>query len=188
MTDRERLLNLIVKRSFKYDPDNGFLLSSGKRSDIYIDMKKTALHSEGMLLIGRVGYEAIRNFDFDAIGGLTLGADPIAYSIAHTANRDGRGIDVFIVRKEKKAHGTSRWVEGDIKDKKVFIVEDVTTTGASAIKAIERVREEGGIIVGVLVVVDRQEGGIERIKEKLGDSATVISLFTREELIKRGSL
>jgi orotate phosphoribosyltransferase len=138
---------------------------------------------DGQRLIGRLGLEAIRDAAWapDAVGGLTLGADPIAYAICHSSADTARPLRAFTVRKEAKAHGTGKQVEGPLASgDRVVIVEDVITTGASAAKAVEAVRREGAIPVGVLAVVDRQEGGRERL-ESLG--LPVRALTTAAEIV-----
>jgi orotate phosphoribosyltransferase len=161
----QALLNLIYKRSFRYDPDGGFMLSSGKKSDVYIDVKKTLYNPEGMELAGRAFFEMIKDEPVDGIGGLTLGADPIAYATALISKLNGKPVEVFVVRKEAKKHGTQRWIEGNLEPgSRVVIVDDVVTTGASTIKAIERAREAGFEVLKVIVLIDRQEGGREAIE------------------------
>ncbi len=185
---REKLLEILCRRSFRYDPREGFLLSSGRRSDVYIDVKKTVLSYEGIVPTGRTLFERIRDEDVDGIGGLTLGADPLAYSAALISNLEGRPLDVFVVRKEPKKHGTQRWIEGSLKEgSRVVVVDDVVTTGASTIKAIERAREAGFVVEKALVLVDREEGGRENIERY----CRFESIFTKKELIevykKRGT-
>ena len=176
----QALLNLIYERSFRYDPDAGFLLSSGKKSDVYIDMKKTLYCPEGMELAGRAFFERIKDEPVDGIGGLTLGADPIAYATALISNLNGKPVDVFVVRKEAKKHGTQRWIEGNLEaGARVVIVDDVVTTGASTIKAIERVREAGFEVLKVIVLVDRQEGGREAIEAHCRMEA----IYTKKDLL-----
>lgn len=178
----QRLIDVLYARSFGYDPKGGYLLSSGKRSDVYIDVKKTVLSAEGMELTGRAVYERIKNEHVDGIGGLTLGADPIAYAGALISGQNGKSVEVFIVRKEPKKHGLTRAIEGNLDaGSRVVIIEDVITTGASTLKAIESSREAGFEIIKVLALVDRQEGGSEEIKRASG--CEVEAIFTKKNLL-----
>ena len=175
---RERLLALLTERSFKKQK---VLLSSGKESDFYIDCKKTALLAEGHYLIGQLFFAAIRRLAAEAVGvgGLTMGADPLASAVSLVSHQEGHPLHAFYVRKEPKGHGTGQWIEGlgaFEKGAKVAIVEDVVTTGASTIKAIERARAEGLEPVAVIALVDRDEGGKAEV-EKTG--VKVNALFTR---------
>ncbi len=129
-------------------------LSSGKEADYYVDLRRATLHHRASRLIGALLRQATADWDFDAVGGLTLGADPVATAIMHA---DGRDIDSFVVRKEAKKHGMQRRIEGpDIVGKKVLVVEDTTTTGNSPLTAVEALREAGAQVVGVATVVDRR--------------------------------
>ncbi|WP_042378423.1 orotate phosphoribosyltransferase [Gordonia alkanivorans] len=131
-------------------------LSSGKEADYYVDLRRATLHHEASRLIGRLMRDLTADWDYVAVGGLTLGADPVATSIMHA---DGRDIDAFVVRKSAKAHGMQRRIEGpDIVGRNVLVVEDTSTTGASPSTAVEAVREIGGDVVGVATVVDRATG------------------------------
>ena len=131
-------------------------LSSGKEADYYVDLRRATLHHEASRLIGALLRELTADWDFAAVGGLTLGADPVATSIMHA---DGRDIDAFVVRKEAKKHGMQRRIEGtDVEGKKVLVVEDTTTTGNSPLTAVAALREAGAEVVGVATVVDRDTG------------------------------
>ena len=131
-------------------------LSSGKEADYYVDLRRATLHHEASRLIGALLRELTADWDFAAVGGLTLGADPVATSIMHA---DGRAIDAFVVRKEAKKHGMQRRIEGaDVEGKKVLVVEDTTTTGNSPLTAVAALREAGAEVVGVATVVDRETG------------------------------
>ena len=131
-------------------------LSSGKEADYYVDLRRATLHHEASRLIGALLRELTADWDFAAVGGLTLGADPVATSIMHA---DGRDIDAFVVRKEAKKHGMQRRIEGtDVEGKKVLVVEDTTTTGNSPLTAVAALREAGASVVGVATVVDRETG------------------------------
>ncbi|MBI5234446.1 MAG: orotate phosphoribosyltransferase [Deltaproteobacteria bacterium] len=180
---REDLLKILYKNSFDYDPNSGFLLASGQKSDVYIDVKKTVLSAEAIVLTGRMFYKLIKDEDIDAIGGLTLGADPIAYAAALISNLDKNPLSVFIVRKEPKRHGTQRWIEGNLKEgARVVVADDVVTTGGSTIKAIERAREAGFVVKTVVCLVDRQEGGKENILKASG--MELRSVFTKTDLLR----
>lgn len=159
-----RLEELLLSRSVRY---GDFLLASGQRSSYYIDCRLTTMSAEGMVLIGREGVRAIREAGWKAtaVGGLTLGADPVAYAIAAASFAQGPPMDAFTVRKEPKQHGTQRLIEGNFAPgAAVVVVEDVITSGGSALKAIEAVVDGGGSIAGVLAVVDREQGGRDRLK------------------------
>jgi len=178
--DRRRLLTLLTERSYA---KRAVTLSSGKTSDFYIDCKKTILTAEGHYLVGRLLFAEIvkRAPAVLGVGGLTMGADPIASAVSLVSFLAERPLQAFLVRKEPKGHGTGQWVEGRSSlpaNAAVAIVEDVVTTGASAIKAIERARLEQLTPVAAFALVDRQEGGAEAIAA-LG--VPVFSLFTRED-------
>ena len=165
MNDRDRLLRLIVERSFR---TGDFVLASGKRSRFYVDARTTTTHAEGQALLGRLGLAALRDAGLRpaAVGGLTMGADPVSYAVAHASWLAGDPVNSFTVRKEPKAHGTGKRVEGCFAaGDPVVVVEDVITTGGSALKAIEAVEAEGGTVIGVLAVLDRQEGGRAAIEQ-----------------------
>lgn len=180
---KKQLLDILLVRSFKYDPNSGFTLASGAKSDVYIDVKKTALSPEGMQLIGYACYQEIKLAPVDGIGGLTLGADPIAYATAMVANQYCKPVDVFIVRKEPKGHGTQQWIEGNLKPgANVIVFEDVLTTGGSTIKAIKRVEEAGYNVIGVLTLVDREEGGAENVLKEC--NCKVRSVIKKSELLE----
>lgn len=175
----QALVNLLRTNSLKY---GDFTLSSGKRSPYYIDARLTTMSAAGLRAVGKAGCAAIAHANWDAslVGGLTLGADPVAYAIARESLETDRPLDAFTVRKEVKAHGTGRLIEGCFtKGGRVVVVEDVITTGRSALRAIAAVEQAGGQVAGVLAVVDRQEAGRETI-EKAGFE--VVSLVTLEDL------
>lgn len=164
--DRERLVALLLERSFRV---GDFVLASGARSRFYIDCRTTTTHAEGQALVGRLGLAALRGAGLrpDAVGGLTMGADPVSYAIAHASWLAGDPVHAFTVRKEPKAHGTGKRVEGCFQSgDRVVVVEDVITTGGSALKAIEAVEAEGGQVIAVLSLVDREGGGREAIEAR----------------------
>jgi orotate phosphoribosyltransferase len=180
MTEQQELVKLLAWRSVR---KGRFTLASGKTSDLYVDARMTSMSPEGLSLIGPLGLQAIRTagWNVDAVGGMTLGADPIAYAISCTSNRMLPRVRAFTVRKETKTHGTSRLIEGPFQDHdRVVVVEDVITTGASALRAIETVREAGGHIEGVLTLVDREDGGREAIESS---GYKVISLVQVSEIL-----
>jgi orotate phosphoribosyltransferase len=178
--NKQALISLLATRSARR---GSFTLASGKHSSLYIDARLTTMSPEGLSLIGPLGLEALRSAHWrvSAIGGLTLGADPIAYAISYASANTASPIRAFTVRKEAKAHGTGKLIEGPFEaNDRVAIVEDVITTGASAGRAIEAVRAAGGEVVGVLALVDRQEGGREFL-EQMG--LPVVSLVSAAEIL-----
>jgi orotate phosphoribosyltransferase len=163
--DRSRLIQLLLERSFRV---GDFVLASGARSRYYVDCRTTTTHAEGQAVIGRLGLAALRQAGLrpDAVGGLTMGADPVAYAIAHASWLAGDPVNAFTVRKEPKTHGTTKRVEGCFSaGDRLVVVEDVITTGGSALKAIQAVEAEGGEVIAVLALVDRMEGGREAIEQ-----------------------
>ncbi len=137
-------------------------LSSGKEADYYVDLRRATLHHAASPLIGRLVRQLTDDWDYAAVGGLTLGADPVATAVMHAP---GRPIDAFVVRKSAKAHGMQRQIEGaDVAGKRVLVVEDTSTTGGSALTAVRAVREAGATVVGVVTVVDRATGAAEAIE------------------------
>jgi orotate phosphoribosyltransferase len=135
------------------------ILSSGKEADYYVDLRRVTLDSVAAPLVGDVMLDLCAEFDFDAVGGLTLGADPVATAMLHAASRRGRKLDAFVVRKSEKAHGLQRRIEGpDVKGRRVLAVEDTSTTGGSVLTAVEALEAEGAIVVAVAVIVDRGAG------------------------------
>jgi orotate phosphoribosyltransferase len=178
-TDQTPLDRLLLQRSVQRGT---FILSSGRSSTFYIDCRLTTMSAEGLVLIGRLGLAAIRERGWAprSVGGLTMGADPVAYSVAAASAAAPPIIDAFSVRKEAKAHGTGRRVEGNfVAGDSVVVVEDVITTGGSAITAIEAIRAEGGTVIGVLAVVDREEGGRAAIEAA---GLQVVALTTASNL------
>jgi orotate phosphoribosyltransferase len=134
-------------------------LSSGKEADYYVDLRRVTLDAVAAPLVGQAMLDATKDFDYEAVGGLTLGADPVATAMMHVAKQNGRILNSFVVRKEGKAHGLQKRIEGsDVKGKKVLAVEDTSTTGSSVLTAVEALTEAGAIVVGVAVVVDRGAG------------------------------
>jgi orotate phosphoribosyltransferase len=137
-------------------------LSSGKEADYYVDLRRATLHHKAAPLIGRLMRELTADWDYVAVGGLTMGADPVACAVMHTP---GRPIDAFVVRKAVKSHGMQRLIEGaDVVGQRVLVVEDTSTTGGSALTAVRALRDAGATVVGVATVVDRATGAAEAIK------------------------
>ncbi len=178
--ERARLLRLLIDRSLRR---GSFVLASGAHSDYYIDARRTTMAGLGQLLIGILGLEAIdaQGWAPAAVGGLTLGADPVAYAIAHAAARAGRTLDAFTVRKQPKGHGAGRLIEGAFEPgMPVVAIEDTVTTGESALRAVAAVEAARGSVAGVLAVVDREGGGRERIEAA---GYPLHALFTSAELL-----
>lgn len=181
MTDRSDLIALLAIRSTKRGQ---FTLASGKTSTIYIDARLTTMGPDGLSLIGPLGLDALKKSSWkaDAVGGLTLGADPIAYAISYASASTANPIRAFTVRKQAKDHGTGKLIEGPFNaGDRVVVVEDVITTGRSALQAIDAVRQQHGEILGVLALVDREEGGREAIEVT---GTKVVSLVRASEIIK----
>jgi len=174
---REELRRLLREKSFRYRPEQPFKLVSGRESPYYVDCRPTTFSARGLALIGEIFFEMIRDLQVDAIGGLTMGADPIAHAVALTSFLQGRPINSFSVRKQAKEHGTGGRVVGDVKaGDRVVIVEDVTTTGTSTLKAIAAAREFGLEVVKVLILVDREEGGKEAVAQAVPQVAAVFTI------------
>ncbi len=176
------LLKIIKEKSYE---KKDVVLASGKKSDFYIDCRQTTLHPDGAYLIGRIFYEMIKGLGLkiDAIGGPTMGADPIATAISIVSHIENNPIPAFIIRKEPKKHGLGLWIEGkkNIKDNaEVVIVEDVVTTGTSSIQAAKRAEDEGFKVKAIFAMVDRLDGGSEAI-EKAGYMFKAI--FTKNDIV-----
>jgi len=181
MTDDERLLRLLAERSTKR---GHFTLASGKQSEYYIDARLTTMSPEGLSLIGRLALSRLREsgWQVDSVGGLTLGADPISYAISYASATSSQPLRAFTVRKEAKTHGTGKTIEGPFKrNDRVAVIEDVITTGGSALRAIEAVRAESGTVSGVLALVDREEGGRQAIEAA---GVQVISIVAVSQILK----
>ncbi|MFE4862744.1 orotate phosphoribosyltransferase [Streptomyces sp. NPDC056670] len=156
-------------------------LSSGIEADYYVDLRRVTLDGVAAPLVGQVMLDVTAEFDFDAVGGLTMGADPVAGAMLHAAAARGRTLDAFVVRKAAKAHGMQRQVEGpDIKGRRVLVVEDTSTTGGSPLTAVEAVRAAGAEVVAVATIVDRATGAAEKITE--GAGVPYVHAFSSTEL------
>jgi orotate phosphoribosyltransferase len=180
--DRRRLLHMLRELSFER---RSVTLASGRPSDFYIDCRRTALTAEGHFLVGRLLFDAIRKNapEATAIGGMTLGADPLASSVSLTSYLAGQPLTAFIVRKEAKGHGMGNWIEGRallVKGDKVAVVDDVVTSGGSTLQALDKVKEEGLVPVACFALVDRGEGGREAIEAR---GVKLHSLFTRADFM-----
>ena len=153
MNSRDKLREEILNKAVVHGK---VILSSGKEADYYVDLRRVTLDSVAAPLVGEVMLDLTKDLEFDAVGGLTLGADPVATAMMHVAASKGRDLDSFVVRKAEKAHGLQRRIEGpDVKGRRVLAVEDTSTTGGSVMTAVEALKEAGAIVVGVAVIVER---------------------------------
>lgn len=180
MSDRATLVRLLAQRSVRR---GRFTLASGRESSHYVDARLTTMSPEGLAVIGPLALSAIREhrWSVDAVGGLTLGADPIAYATALASVTSPPLVRAFTVRKEAKQHGTGRLIEGPMREgDRVVVIEDVITTGGSALRAAEAVQRAGAVISGILALVDREEGGRAVLE---GQGFEVICLATLSELL-----
>lgn len=180
MAHRDRLGALLRERSVRR---GDFVLASGARSSIYVDCRTTTTHAEGQYLVGQLGWELLRDAGFHpaAVGGLTMGADPVAYAIAYTSWLAGEPVNAFSVRKQPKDHGTGRRIEGSFEaGTRVVVIEDVVTSGGSALAACDAVEAEGGSVAGVLALLDREVGGRDRIEDA---GYRLLSLFRISDLV-----
>lgn len=184
MTQRERLKELLRERSVRR---GDFVLASGARSSYYVDCRITATSAEGQVLIGALAFDLLRSSGLrpDVVGGLTMGADPVAYAIAHASWASDQPVDAFTVRKQPKEHGTGKRIEGNFQaGQRALVIEDVITSGGSALQACEAVEAEGGSVVGVLALIDREVGGREAIEAR---GYRVNCLFGISDLLQEGS-
>ena len=182
MDHKQRLKEILLEKSYR---KGKFKLSSGKESDFYIDGKQTTLSAEGAYLCGKLIFDLVKNNtnSIDAIGGMTLGADPLVTAASIVSHLEGQPIPAFIVRKESKKHGTEQYIEGQknmIPGATVALLEDVVTTGGTLLKVIERVEAQGYKVGLIVTIVDRQEGGAEALSEK---GYTLVPVFTRQDLL-----
>ena len=172
MNSRETLKVDIIKKAVVHGK---VILSSGKEADYYVDLRRVTLDATAAPLIGEVMLDLLKDWDYDAVGGLTLGADPVATAMMHVSAARGKKIDAFVVRKAEKAHGLQRRIEGpDVKGRRVVAVEDTSTTGGSVLTAVEALREAGAIVVGVAVLVER--GAMQAIADAGLEYRTAYSL------------
>lgn len=177
---KRRLARLLVEKSYR---EGDFVLASGRRSDYYFDCRVTALHAEGSWLIGTLFNHMLRELDIKGVGGMTLGADPLVAATTVISHEQGRPLHGLLVRKEAKGHGTGQYVEGLGNFKagdRVAMLEDVVTTGGSLLKACQRINDAELNIVSVCAILDREEGGREKLREA---GYELLALFTRAELV-----
>ncbi|MDP9434820.1 MAG: orotate phosphoribosyltransferase [Actinomycetota bacterium] len=162
MSDRAQLLSLVRELAIVH---GRVVLSSGREADYYVDLRRVTLSGRAAPLVGRVMLELTADLDYDAVGGLTMGADPVAAAMLHAAAAQGRVLDAFVVRKAAKAHGLQRRVEGpDVAGRRVLVVEDTSTTGGSPLEALGAVREAGATPVAVVTIADRDTGAGQKIE------------------------
>jgi orotate phosphoribosyltransferase len=180
---KAKLLDLLVQHSYHRAPDDRFELTSGKRSNFYIDCKTTTMRGEAMPLVGRLVADCLPAHT-DAVGGLTLGADAIAGATAFYCHSIGRQVDSFTVRKTAKQHGLMKFVEG-CAGSRVVVLDDVVTTGGSTVDAIRKCRDEGLQVLGVVVLVDREEDGMDAVRAAAGPEVPVTAIFKKSELEAR---
>lgn len=177
MSDRDALLDQITNKAVVHGT---VTLSSGKEADYYVDLRRVTLDAKAAPMIGRVMLELTQDWAYDAVGGLTLGADPVALAMLHAAAAQGRELDAFVVRKSEKTYGLQRRVEGpDVRGRRVVAVEDTSTTGGSVLTAVEALREAGAEVIGVAVIVDRGTGAKERVE---AEGCAYLSAFDLEDL------
>ena len=180
---KAELIDMLCRKSFKYSKEPIYKLVSGRMSQFYVNCKPVTLCARGMFLAGHLLFEEIKDDDVTGVGGLTFGADPLAVATAFASELKTKPINAFSIRKTRKDHGMIRWIEGDIQpDERVAIIDDVATTGGSTIKAIERARSEGLEVVRAVIFVDRQEGGIENIRQHVSNVSRIV---TRDDLVER---
>ena len=185
VTMKQELIRILCEKSFKYSPEPIFKLVSGKTSHFYVNCKPTTMSPRGMFLVGHLVFDAIKDLKPDGIGGLTFGADPMAMATAFVSELKATPMNAFSIRKTQKDHGIVRWIEGDMTPgQRVVIIDDVVTTGGSTIQAIERARSEGLEVVKAVILVDRQEGGLENVRENVPD---VTAIITRDDLMAQWS-
>ena len=177
VSPRERLLELIKAKAVVHGQ---VTLSSGREADYYVDLRRITLDGEAAPLVGQVMNELTKNLDFQAVGGLTLGADPVATAMLHASAAAGRQLDAFVVRKSGKAHGLQQRIEGpSIRGRRVLIVEDTTTTGASPMAAVAAARQEGAEVVAVATIADRATGARQRLEAA---GLTYVTAYSLQEL------
>lgn len=175
MSAWERLREEILKKAVVHGK---VILSSGKEADYYVDLRRVTLDSQAAPLVGEVMLELTKDLDYQAVGGLTLGADPVATAMLHVAHQRKQRLDAFVVRKAEKAHGLQRRIEGpDVKGKRVLAVEDTSTTGGSVLTAVDALREAGAIVVGVAVIMER--GAQEKVES---EGLRYLAAYTRADL------
>jgi orotate phosphoribosyltransferase len=182
---KQELIRILCEKSFKYSREPSFKLVSGRASHFYVNCKPTTMSARGMFLVGHLVFDAIKDLKADGIGGLTFGADPVAVATAFVSELKASPMNAFSIRKTQKDHGIVKWIEGDANPgERVVIIDDVVTTGGSTITAIERARSERLEVVKAVILVDRQEGGLENIRDHVPD---VTAIITRDDLMAQWS-
>ena len=182
---KQELIRILCEKSFKYSQEPSFKLVSGGMSHFYVNCKPTTMSARGMFLVGHLVFDAVKDLKPDGVGGLTFGADPMAMATAFVSELKATPMNAFSIRKTQKDHGIVRWIEGDMNPgQRVVIIDDVVTTGGSTIQAIERARSEGLEVVKAVILVDRQEGGLENVREHVPD---ITAIVTRDDLMAQWS-
>ncbi len=180
LAPKDELIDLLCRKAFNCSPEPVYRLASGQMSRFYVNCRPVTLSPRGMRLIGHLFFQRLRPV-VRGIGGLTFGADPIAIATAFVSELEGRPVNAFSIRKTRKDHGMARWIEGELQaGDPVAIIDDVATTGGSTLQAVERARQEGFEVVQAIILVDRQEGGLEHIRRQVADTSAVV---TRDELM-----
>ncbi len=175
-----RLVNLLREKSFRYSPDNPFKLTSGRESPYYVDCRPVTHSAAGLVLIGEVIFEMIEDLEVQAVGGLTMGADPLAHAVAVISYQRGRPINAFSVRKFHKDYGARGRIVGPVQPgERAVVLEDVVTSGGSALQAVKAARKFGLTVDQVIILVDREEGGREAVEKQVSQ---VKSVFTLSQL------
>jgi orotate phosphoribosyltransferase len=174
---KEDLVRMLYEHAFKWSDTPIFKLTSGKTSKFYVDCKMVTLSPMGMWLVGKLVYNEVKDYDIVGVGGLTFGADPVSIATALVSGISEKPVQAFSIRKTLKGHGTGKWVEGSVKPgDNVVIVDDVSTTGRSTIEAIERSHEYGLNVKKVVILLDREEGGVNSIKKYVSDVSVITTL------------
>jgi orotate phosphoribosyltransferase len=182
---RDLLLDRLIEHAYIYDPAGQIPLASGQLSDEYINCKAALSLPHVLHIAAEVLHSQLRE-DVQAVGGLTMGADPLAIAVSLFSSRRPHVVRWFSVRKDRKAHGLKKLVEGDLPERtRVAVIEDVVTQGSSTLDAIDRLQTEGHTIVQVLALVDREQGGLDKIRDTLGPDVPVRAIFTKSELKQR---
>ena len=177
---KAELIDMLCRKSFQYSKEPIYKLVSGRMSQFYVNCKPVTLCARGIFLAGHLLFEEIKDDDVTGVGGLTFGADPLAVATAFASELKAKPINAFSIRKTRKDHGMIRWIEGDVQpEERVAIIDDVATTGGSTIKAIERARSEGLEVVKAVIFVDRQEGGIENIRQHVSNVSSLARTVDR---------
>ena len=181
---KARLLHILKERSFRYSPDSPFKLASGRESPYYVDCRPVTHSAEGLALIGEVIFDLIKDQEVQAVGGLTMGADPLAHAVALISYQQGQPINAFSVRKFVKGYGAGGRIVGPVRPgERAVVLEDVVTTGGSALEAIKAARDFGLLVDEVIILVDREEGGRQAVAAQV---SRVQAVFTLSQLQRGG--